>query len=66
MVPSNIYASEQFAALLMVEQQPTFACEYLGTLDLAHDFGCLTACRLRRFQAAAFGPSGTNRGAGQV
>ena len=61
-VPGNIYASEQFAALLTAEQQaaahdarrsgqewqPAFACEYIGTLDLARDFGSLPTYHLRR------------------
>ncbi len=64
-VPGNIYASEQFAALLTAEQQaaahearqagrewrPAFACEYIGTLDLARDFGSLPTYHVRRFQA---------------
>lgn len=74
-VPGNIYASEQFAALLTAEQQgaahearregrewrPAFACEYIGTLDLARDFGSLPTYHLRRFQAAAFHEADTNR-----
>ena len=65
-VPGNIYVSEQFAALLTAEGEvaaqdarragrtwhPAFACEYIGTLDLARDFGCLPTYHLRRFQAA--------------
>ena len=64
-VPGNIYASEQFAALLTAEQQgtahdarragrdwqPAYACEYIGTLDLARDFGSLPTYHVRRFQA---------------
>ena len=79
-VPGNIYASEQFAALLTAEQQaaahdarqagqewqPAFACEYIGTLDLARDFGSLPTYHLHRFQAAAFHEVGTNLRDGQV
>lgn len=61
-VPGHVYASEQFAALLTAEQQaaaqdarrtgqtwhPAFACEYIGTLDLARNFGSLPTYHLRR------------------
>ena len=43
-----------------------YATKPIGTLDLARDFGCLPTYHLRRFQAAAFHPAGTNRGDGQV
>lgn len=61
-VPGCVYASEQFAALLTTEQtaakqeaasgnQPPkrpFACEYVGTLSLAKNFGPQAVYRIRR------------------
>jgi len=68
-VPGNVYASEQFAALLTAEQRtaeqearrggrdwrPTFACEYIGTLALAKDYGYQPTYHLRRVAPAAPG-----------
>jgi class 3 adenylate cyclase len=56
-VPGHIYASEQFVAMLVVEeasadQDPVaprdWACEWLGTLALAKEFGPQTIYHIRR------------------
>ena len=68
-VPGNVYASEQFAALLTAEQRtaeqeariagrdwhPAFACEYIGTLALAKDYGYQPTYHLRRVAPSALG-----------
>jgi class 3 adenylate cyclase len=54
-VPGYIYASQQFVALLTSEQRATseppggwpFTCEYLGTLNLAKNFGILPTYYIR-------------------
>jgi pilus assembly protein FimV len=51
-IPGNVYASEQFAALLTAEQwatgQTAFACDYIGTLTLDKDYGSQSTYHLRR------------------
>lgn len=52
-VPGHIYASEQFVALLEVEtpgsQRPKgLHCEYIGSLDLAKNYGIQRVYHLRR------------------
>ncbi len=46
----QIYVSEQFAALLEVEQKtaPEYACDYVGVIELAKKFGRQAVYRLRR------------------
>jgi len=64
-LPGNVYASEQFAALLTAEQRAawqtgsrgarpsTFACDYIGTLALPKDFGMQPTYHLRRTEKMA-------------
>ena len=56
-VPGNVYASEQFAALLTSEQQTpdraqsAFTCQYVGVLALSKDYGHQATYHLRRQKA---------------
>ncbi|MBM3222872.1 MAG: adenylate/guanylate cyclase domain-containing protein, partial [Candidatus Tectomicrobia bacterium] len=46
--PGCAYASEQFAALLAVECDDAFVCDYVGVEKLAKDFGHCPLYRVRR------------------
>ncbi len=35
----QIYVSESFAAISMLEKQPTFSCDYVGEIQLAKNYG---------------------------
>ena len=43
-----VFMSEQFSCLLMASGNPDFACDYLGTVELAKKFGSNVLYRLRR------------------
>lgn len=47
-VPGCIYASEQFAAKLIVESKDQYALEYVGTLSLPKGFGRQETYHIRR------------------
>jgi class 3 adenylate cyclase len=44
--PGEVYASQEFAALLAVEGAPGLACEYVGRVALAKDFGTYPLYRI--------------------
>lgn len=46
--PASIYVSEQMAAALAATADRRFACDYLGALGLAKQFGSARIYRLRR------------------
>lgn len=47
-VPGAVYISEQMAALLAASGARQFACDYLGTMELAKHYGESVLYRLRR------------------
>jgi hypothetical protein len=46
--PGAVYVTEPFAAALMLERGHDFACEYVGHMPAAKDYGRLRMYRLRR------------------
>ena len=46
--PGSVYVAEQMASLLVASRTAAFACDYLGTMDLAKHFGASRVYRLRR------------------
>jgi len=54
-VPGCVYASEPFVAMLAAEQacaqQDSFACQYVGTISLAKDFGLQPSTAVRKKRA---------------
>jgi class 3 adenylate cyclase len=46
--PGNVYASEQFAALLMTEPHGSLDCRYVGVIVLPKQFGSFPIYHLRR------------------
>ncbi|MCW3068459.1 MAG: hypothetical protein JWL67_1084, partial [Solirubrobacterales bacterium] len=51
--PATVYVTEQFAAALMLDADDEFACDYVGHMPAAKDYGHLRMYRLRRTRAAA-------------
>jgi class 3 adenylate cyclase len=45
--PRSIFVTEEFAASLVAEDQDRFACDYIGTMQLAKKFGDARLYRLR-------------------
>jgi class 3 adenylate cyclase len=45
--PRHIFATEEFAASLIAENQDRFSCDYIGTMQLAKHFGDARLYRLR-------------------
>jgi adenylate cyclase len=43
-----VYVTEPFAAALMLEREHGFACDYVGHMPAAKDYGRLRMYRLRR------------------
>jgi class 3 adenylate cyclase len=50
--PGGVYVTEPFAAALVLEGGSEFACEYVGRMPAAKDYGELRMYRLRRQVAA--------------
>jgi class 3 adenylate cyclase len=46
--PGTVYVTEPFAAALMLERDHDFACDYVGHMPAAKDYGRLRMYRLRR------------------
>lgn len=46
--PGTVYVTEPFAAAIALEQADEFACDYVGRMPAAHDYGVLRMYRLRR------------------
>jgi class 3 adenylate cyclase len=46
--PGAVYVTEPFAAALMLETDHDFACDYVGHMPAAKDYGRLRMYRLRR------------------
>ena len=46
--PGTVYVTEAFAAALELEASREFACDYVGHMDAAKDYGRLRMYRLRR------------------
>jgi tetratricopeptide (TPR) repeat protein len=46
--PATVYVTEPFAAALMLEKEHDFACDYVGHMPTAKDYGHLRMYRLRR------------------
>ncbi len=46
--PGNVYASEQFAALLMAGRQHDLECKYVGIIVLPKDFGTYPIYHIKR------------------
>lgn len=46
--PGTVYVTEPFAAALVLEGCQEFACDYVGHMDAAKDYGRLRMYRLRR------------------
>ena len=46
--PGAVYVTEPFAAALALEQADEFACDYVGRMPAANDYGVLRMYRLRR------------------
>ncbi len=55
-VPRHIFATEEFAASLVAEDQDRFACDYIGTMPLAKQFGDARLYRLRSTDDAVSRP----------
>jgi class 3 adenylate cyclase len=54
--PGAVYVTEAFAAALELHQVSEFACDYVGHLPAAKDYGRLRMYRLRRrFRSPSFG-----------
>jgi class 3 adenylate cyclase len=51
--PGAVYVTEPFAAALVLADRPEFACDYVGHMDAAKDYGRLRMYRLRRSAPAA-------------
>ena len=45
--PGTVYVTEPFAAALVLDGRAPFACDYVGHLQLAKDYGRLRMYRLR-------------------
>jgi adenylate cyclase len=45
--PCSVFVTEEFAASLVAEDQDRFACDYIGTMNLAKKFGDARLYRLR-------------------
>src|SRR5208282_5623270 len=45
--PSTVYVTEPFAAALALANTPKFACDYLGHMTAAKDYGPMRMYRLR-------------------
>ncbi len=53
----SVYVTERFAAALLLATRDTFACDYVGDMPAAKDYGRLRMYRLRPTVAApAAGP----------
>jgi class 3 adenylate cyclase len=50
--PTDVYVTEPFAAALMLGGAHEFACEYVGHMPAAKDYGRLRMYRLRRVGAS--------------
>ena len=46
--PGEVYVTEMFAAALELEGEATLACDYVGHMPAAKDYGKLRMYRLRR------------------
>jgi class 3 adenylate cyclase len=46
--PGAVYVTEPFAAALVLGGRPEFACDYVGHMAAAKDYGHLRMYRLRR------------------
>jgi hypothetical protein len=46
--PGEVYVTEQFAAALELDGDRDFACDYVGHMPAAKDYGHLRMYRLRR------------------
>lgn len=46
--PGAVYVTEPFAAAIVLEQADQFACDYVGQMPAAKDYGVLRMYRLRR------------------
>jgi class 3 adenylate cyclase len=51
--PGIVYVTEPFAAALMLGDHREFACDYVGHMPAAKDYGSLRMYRLRRTGASA-------------
>jgi class 3 adenylate cyclase len=51
--PSEVYASEAFAALSAAQRTPDFTCDYVGQTPMAKGYGTLPMYHVRRSSAAA-------------
>jgi hypothetical protein len=49
--PASAYVTEPFAAALMLDGGEEFACDYVGHMPAAKDYGRLRMYRLRRRRA---------------
>lgn len=55
-VPRHIFTTEEFAASLVAEDQDRFACDYIGAMPLAKQFGDARLYRLRPTDDDPSGP----------
>lgn len=51
--PGAVYVTEPFAAALVLDGRREFACDYVGHMDAAKDYGRLRMYRLRRGRSTA-------------
>ena len=51
--PSQVYASEPFAALSAAQRARDFTCDYVGQTPMAKGYGRLPMYHVRRSSAAA-------------
>jgi len=51
-IPGSVYVTEQMAAALVVHNERLFTCDYLGSLNLAKQYGTTKMYRLRRVSEA--------------
>ena len=55
--PGAIYVTSAFAAALLLDGRHEFACDYVGHMPAAKDWGRLRMYRLRRRSTLALGPT---------
>lgn len=50
--PGTVYVTEPFAAALVLDSSREFACDYVGRMSAAKDYGLLRMYRLRRSRSS--------------
>jgi Adenylate and Guanylate cyclase catalytic domain len=55
--PAAVYVTEPFAAALMLQGEHDFACDYVGHMPAAKDYGRLRMYRLRRTRRSSSPPT---------